>query len=150
MIRAVTFACCATIFAFLLTQDASAARRGGIHAASMGGASVRGAYRGGLAVNGYRGYRGAAWAGRRYWSGDRRWYGYAGRRYWRYSAEPVALVGAYSYYYRDYSYRRPSVYGWSSASQVMQETYVKYNHAPGTCGTYYYWQDGRCLDARRN
>ena len=57
MIRVLAFLFSATIFAFALTQDASALRRGGIHAGDLRGGSFRGAYRGGIRAGGYRGNR---------------------------------------------------------------------------------------------
>jgi hypothetical protein len=127
MIKVVAFVFSATIFAFALTQEASALRRGGIHAGDLRGGSFRGAYRGGLRVGDYRGYRAAGWGGRRYWNGGRRWYGYAGRPYWAYGA--AALAGAYT--------------GTGTAQGAEQA-----ERAPGTCGTYFYWKDRSCVDAR--
>lgn len=147
MIRVVALAFCAIIFAFVLTHEASALRRGGgVHAGNVRGASFRGAYRGGLGA--YRGYRATALGGRRYWSGGRRLYGYAGRPYWRYGAGTAALAGAYYYNYRGYSYRRSSAYGWNSAPGMTAETQLQADRGPGTCGTYFYWKDGHCNDAR--
>jgi hypothetical protein len=120
MIRVAGLAFCAIIFSLVLTHEASALRRGaGVHAGNLRGASFRGVYRGGL--RGYHGYRAAAWGGRRYWRGGGRSYGYAGRRYWRYGVGTAAL---------------------GAAGMTANP------HAPGTCGAYFYWKDGRCMDAR--
>jgi hypothetical protein len=143
MIKVVAFVFSATIFAFALTQEASALRRGGIHAGDLRGGSFRGAYRGGLRVGDYRGYRAAGWGGRRYWNGGRRWYGYAGRPYWAYGA--AALAGAYyNYPAYSYSYMSPSAYAGTGTAQGAEQA----ERAPGTCGTYFYWKDGSCVDAR--
>jgi hypothetical protein len=48
-----------------------------------------------------------------------------------------------TYAYRDYTGTR--VYGWSSAPD---ETTVITTARPGNCGTYHYWKDGHCVDAR--
>ena len=146
MIRVVAFLFSATIFAFALTQDASALRRGGIHAGDLRGGSFRGAYRGGIRAGDYRGYRAAALGGRRYWNGGGRWYGYAGRPYWAYGA--AALAGAYyNYPAYSYSYMSPSAYAGTSALGTAQGA-EQAERAPGTCGTYFYWKGGNCVDAR--
>jgi hypothetical protein len=74
----------------------------------------------------------------------------------------------YDYYYgpeydystrtRVYSYTRRvyrprvdddvRVYGWRSAPPVSTETTVITTARPGNCGTYHYWHEGRCVDAR--
>ena len=146
MIRVMAFLFSATIFAFALTQDASAQRRGGIHAGDLRGGSLRGAYRGGIRAGDYRGYRAAALGGRRYWNGGRRWYGYAGRPYWAYGA--AALAGAYyNYPAYSYSYMSSGAYAGTSARK-RRKVQMQAERAPGTCGTYFYWKDGNCVDAR--
>jgi hypothetical protein len=159
MMRLLAFVFSATLFSFVLVQEASALRRGGIH---VGGGGLRGfsggAYRGGLRARNFSGYRAAAWGGRRSWRGARRWYGYG--------AGVAALAGAYSYndpYYDDaydsdssyspaYGYTgaysgsygySSGTYGYSSAAAAEADA-----GGPGTCGTYHYWKDGRCVDAR--
>jgi hypothetical protein len=157
MIRLLAFVFSATLFAFVTAQEASALRGGGIH---VGGGGLRGAgaYRGGLRGRNFSGYRAAAWGGRPYWRGARRWYGYG--------AGAAALAGAYYYndpYYDDASYTDPyystayryrgayagsygyssGTYGYSSGAAVEADA-----GSPGTCGTYRYWKDGRCVDAR--
>jgi len=129
MIRVLAFAFCATTFALVLTHEASALRRGGVHAGDLRGANFRGAYRGGLRAGGYRGYRGR--------------YGYAGRPYRAYGA--AALAGAYAYNYPSYSYAymSPSPYGAIGATGTTAAA-----KTPGMCGTYFYWKGGSCVDAR--
>jgi hypothetical protein len=143
MIRVLAFAFCATTFALVLTHEASALRRGGVHAGDLRGANFRGAYRGGL--RGYRGYRGiraGVWGGRRYGAG-RRWYGYAGRPYRAYGA--AALAGAYAYNYPSYSYAYMSPSPYSTIGATGTTAAAK---TPGMCGTYFYWKGGSCVDAR--
>ena len=174
MIRLLAFVFSATLFAFVLAQEASALRGRGIH---VGGGGI-GAYRGGLRTRNFSGYRAAAWGGRP-WRGARRWYGYG--------AGVAALAGAYAYYndpyyddaYYSSSYYSPAygytspyagtygyaspyaatygyaspyattygyssgTYGYSSAAAVEADA-----GGPGSCGTYRYWKDGRCVDAR--
>ena len=154
MMRLLAFVFSATLFSFVLAQEASALRGGGIH---VGGGGLRGfsagAYRGGLRARNFNGYRAAAWGGRRSWRGARRWYGYG--------AGTAALAGAYYYndpYYDDAYYGDPyystgaysgsygyssGTYGYSSAAAAEVDA-----GGPGTCGTYRYWKDGRCVDAR--
>jgi len=144
MIRVLAFAFCATTFALALTHEASALRRGGVHAGDLRGVNFRGAYRGGLRAAGYRGIRAGAWGDRRYWGAGRRWYGYAGGRpYRRYGA--AALAGAYAYNYPSYSYSYmgPSPYSATGAIGTTAAT-----KAPGMCGTYFYWKGSSCVDAR--
>jgi hypothetical protein len=150
----------ATLIAFVLAHEAFAARGGGIRA---GGASLRGvsagAYRGGaLRARNLGGYRAAAWRGRPYWRGGR-WYGYgvglgtlAGASYYSY---PYYYPYSSSYYgYPAYGYRSAysGAYGYSSGmgtSGSSAATTVKAAPAgPGMCGTYLYWKDGKCNDAR--
>jgi hypothetical protein len=147
---------CAIVFAGMLTQDASARRGGGI---GLGGGGLRGfsggAYRGGLRTRTFTGYRAAALGRRGYWRGGRRWYGYG--------AGIGALAGAYYYndanyddsYGNDAYYGYPA-YGYSSYGYSGDgDTYGSSGVAsqaevlrPGTCGTYRYWKDDRCIDAR--
>jgi|SRR6185295_5982670 hypothetical protein len=154
MMRLLAFVFSATLFSFVLAQEASALRGGGIH---VGGGGLRGfsagAYRGGLRARNFNGYRAAAWGGRRSWRGARRWYGYG--------AGAAALAGAYYYndpYYDD-AYDNPT-YGYTSAYSgsygYSGGTYGYSSGAaaeadaggPGTCGTYRYWKNGQCVDAR--
>src|SRR5215510_8743038 len=142
MTRLLAFLFSATLFAAILAHDASARRGGGFHA---GGGGLRnfsgGVYRGGLRRN-VNGYRAANWGGRRYWRG--RSYGYG--------AGIAALAGAYAYsdpYYSYYSspsygYSGIGSYGYSSAAVDEAEA-----AGAGMCGTYRYWKDGRCVDARK-
>ena len=143
MMRLLAVASSAALIAFVLAQEASAARGGGIRS---GGASLRGvsagSYRGGLRARNLGGYRAAAWRGRPYWRGGR-WYGYG----------VGALAGAY-YGYPAYRYRSgySGAYGYSSGmstSESSEDTAAKATvTGPGLCGTYLYWKDGKCNDAR--
>jgi hypothetical protein len=144
--RLLTVAFSAALFAFLLAHEASAQRAGGIQTGPLRDDSFRAVstavFRPGLRARGYRGYHGyraAAWGGRRSWRGGRRWYGYAGRPYLRYGAGAAALAGAGAYYYNSPGYSQPRASG---------STDVEAYRAPGTCGTYFYWKDGLCADAR--
>src|SRR5262245_45753257 len=116
MIRLLAFVFSATLFAFVLAQEASALRGRGIH---VGGGGI-GAYRGGLRTRNFSGYRAAAWGGRP-WRGARRWYGYG--------AGVAALAGAYAYYndpYYDDAYYSSSYYS------------PAYGYASPYAGTYGY------------
>lgn len=161
MMRLLALVFCASLFSVVLAHEASALRGGGIRA---GGAGLRGfsagAYRGGLRARNLAGNRAAAWGGRRPWAG-RRWYGYG--------AGLAALAGAYAYndpYYDDSYYGSPS-YSYSSYGYPAYGSSGAYSGAygytsgttgaatgeaeavgPGMCGTYRYWKDGRCTDAR--
>ena len=160
MMRLLAVVFCASLFAVVLAHEASALRGGGIRA---GGAGLRGfsagAYRG-AGVRNFAGNRGARWGGRRPWGG-RRWYGYG--------AGVAALAGAYAYNdaYEDDSYYGSPSYGYSSygyPAYGYSGTYSRgYGYTsettgaaagaveavgPGMCGTYRYWKDGRCSDAR--
>jgi hypothetical protein len=144
---------CAIVFAGMLTQDVSARRGGGI---SVGGGGVRGfsggAYRGGLRTRTFSGYQAAALGRRGYWRGGRRWFGYG--------AGIGALGGAYYYndpdYDYSYSYGYPaygySSYGYSGGGDTNGYSGVASDEGavvgPGNCGTYRYWKDDRCVDAR--
>jgi hypothetical protein len=156
MMRLLAVVSSATLIAFALAQEASAARGGGIRA---GGAGLRGVsagtYRGGLRARNLGGYRAAAWRGRPYWRGGR-WYGYG--------AGLGALAGAYYYNnpYRSYSYYGypaygysggySGAYGYSSGTSTTGSSEGKAEKVtatgPGLCGTYLYWKDGKCTDAR--
>jgi hypothetical protein len=136
---------------------------GGLRAGSIGG------YRGGLRVGNIRGYRAAAWGGRRYWGGPRRWYGYGAgiaalagayaysSPYYGYAYSPYYGYSGYPYYRRSAYYNYPAygysayypTYGYtSSMGGTTASAAVQQSEGPGTCGTYRYWKDGRCLDAR--
>jgi hypothetical protein len=152
MTRLLAFVFSAILFAVVLAHEAAALRGRGVH---VGGANLRGfsagATRGGLRVRNFSGYRAAAWGGRRYWNGARRGYGYG--------AGLAALGGAYAYYnspYYGYSYSGYPAYGYS-ASNGYSSASGTYGYSdsvateavgPGNCGTYRYWKDGRCTDAR--
>ena len=163
MMKMLAFVFSVTIFAVILTQDASALRGAGIRAGAVGARGVSvGAYRGGLRARNV-GYRAAALGGRRHWRGGRR-YGYG--------AGLGALAGAAYYYnspYYGYSYASPyygyssyrypryrsayaGSYGYSSgvdASGSAGATAAKLAATgPGMCGTYLYWKNGKCNDAR--
>lgn len=155
MIRLFALVFSAALFAFVLAHEASARRGVGVHAGAFGAGSVRGvsagAYRGGLRASSYRDYRVAGWRGGRYWSGGRRWYGYG--------AGVAPLAGAYYYsspgysysYYNSpgYSYTSgPRAYGWAGAVDEETGAAPRGYRGPGTCGTYFYWKDGRCVDAQ--
>jgi hypothetical protein len=140
----------AFLFAFFLAYEASAQRVGGIQTGFLRDGSFRAVspavYRPGLRGRGYRGYgyrgyRATAWGGRRYWRGGR-WYGYAARPYWRYGA--AARAGAYGYGY-GYGY---SNYSGSVDTATRTATREEPLRSPGTCGTYFYWKDDHCADAR--
>ena len=160
MMRLLAIVFCATLFAGVLAHEASALRGGGIRTGSVGvrGVSV-GAYRGALRARNLGGYRAAAWGGRRYWRGGR-WYGYgAGRAalaggYYGYSSYGNPYSG-YSYSgYPAYRYRSAysGAYGYSSGMGTSGSsgaaTSTVAAAGAGMCGTYLYWKDGKCNDAR--
>ena len=156
---AITFS--AALVSVVLAQEASALRAGGIRAGAVGvrGVSV-GGYRGALRARnvGYRnvGYRAGGWAGRRIWRGGR-WYGYgAGLAaltggYYGYSSYGYPSYG-YSYGYPANRYRSASGYGYSSGMATSDASGAATTKVaatgPGMCGTYLYWKDGKCNDAR--
>jgi hypothetical protein len=97
--------------------------------------------------------------GRRDWRG-RRWYGYgvglaalggayaAADPYDDYSYYGGSPYYGYAYsgnpgYRSSYGYGGTGTYGYSSAAATDTEL-----AGPGTCGTYRYFKDGRCVDAR--
>ena len=142
MIRLLAIVFAATFFAVVLAEEASALRGGGIRAGAVGVRGVSaGAYRGALRGRNL-GYRAAAWGGRRYWRGGRR-YGYG--------VGLGALAGGYygyGYPYYGYSggYGYSSGMGTSDSSGSTAEKVAA--TGPGMCGTYLYWKDGKCNDAR--
>ena len=150
MIRLLAIVFSATFFAVVLVQEASALRGGGIRAGAVGVRGVSaGAYRGALRGRNL-GYRAAAWGGRGYWRGGRRigygvglgalaggYYGY-GSPYYGYSY--------YGYPAYGYSSAYSGGYGYSSSSGATAEKVAA--KGPGMCGTYLYWKDGKCNDAR--
>jgi hypothetical protein len=158
--KMLAFVFSATLFAVVLAQEASALRGAGIRAGAVGvrGVSV-GAYRGGLRARNV-GYRAAALGGRRYW---RRGYGYgiglgalAGGYYPYYGYSSYASP-YYGYSYSAYpAYRYRSAYsggyGYSSGMATSDSsgaaTAKVAATGPGMCGTYLYWKDGKCNDAR--
>ena len=155
MMKLVAFVFSATLLSLLLVQEASALRGGGIH---VGGGGLRGssagAYRGGLRARNFSGYRAAAWGGRPFWRGARRWVGYG--------AGIATLAGGYYYndpnydeaYYSDPYYGYTGAYSGSYGTSAGTYGYSSGAAAdvdaggPGTCGTYRYRKDGRCVDAR--
>jgi hypothetical protein len=152
MARLLVFVFSAVLFAVVLAQEASARRGAGVRAGGVGvgGVSV-GARRGALRARNV-GYRSAAWGGRRYWRGGRR-YGYG--------IGLGALAGAYGYGYPYYGYSyygyptyryRSGAYGYSSGMDTSGSsgaTAAKVAATgPGMCGTYLYWKNGKCNDAR--
>jgi len=153
---AITFS--ATLVTAVLAQEASALRAGGIRAGAVGvrGVSV-GGYRGALRARNV-GYRAGGWAGRRIWRGGR-WYGYgAGLAaltggYYGYSSYGYPSYG-YAYGYPAYRYRSAysGGYGYSSGMATSDSsdaaTAKVAATGPGMCGTYLYWKDGKCNDAR--
>jgi hypothetical protein len=169
MMRLLAIVFSATFFAVVLAHEASALRGVGFRAGAVGVRGVSaGAYRGALRARILVGYRAAAGGGRRYWRRGR-WYGYgAGLAalaggYYGYSSYGYPDYG-YPYYgypayrYRSARYRRvyPGAYGYSSGMGTSDSsddssgaTAAKVKAAgPGLCGTYLYWKNGKCNDAR--
>ncbi len=59
-------------------------------------------------------------------------------------------VGTRSYdsgYY--YDRRGPRVYGYTREYRDGDDTFAVRPSGPGGCGTYFYWNGDRCVDARR-
>ena len=143
MIRLLALVFTAALFAFVLVHEASARRGAGVYAGAFGAGSFRGisagAYHGGPRARGYRGYRAAGWRSGRYWSGGTRWYGYG--------AGVTPLAGAYYYSSPGYPYAS-GPYGWTGAVDEETGAAPRGYRGPGTCGTYFYWKDGRCVDAQ--
>lgn len=60
----------------------------------------------------------------------------------------VATPNAYEAgYYTDR--RGPRVYGYNRAYRYDDDAIAVRPNGPGGCGTYYYWNGDRCVDARR-
>lgn len=157
---AITFT--VTLVTVVLSQEASALRGAGIRAGAVGvrGVSV-GGYRGALRARNV-GYRAAGLGGRRYWRGGR-WYGYGaglGLLAGAYYNSPYYGYSSYGYpygySYSGYPYRYRSAYsgayGYSSGMATSDSsgtaTAKVATAGPGMCGTYLYWKDGKCNDAR--
>ena len=145
MARLLIFLFSAALFAVVVAQEASARRGAGIRAGGVGARGVSvGAHRGALRARNV-GYRSAGVGGRRYWRGGRR-YGYG--------IGLGALAGAYGYGYPAYRYRSAysGAYGYSSGMDTSGSsgaTAAKVAATgPGMCGTYLYWKNGKCNDAR--
>jgi hypothetical protein len=69
-------------------------------------------------------------------------YGYSAAPYYGYA--PRRTV----YGYRG-GYVAPRVYGYAAPAAPAPRTEVQIPvREPGNCGTYFYWKDGRCVDAR--
>ena len=140
MTKLLAFVCSAILAAIVFASEASAIRAGGIRAGGLGARGIAvGGYRGALRGRYLGGYRAAAWRGRPYWRGGRR-YGYG--------LGLAALGGAYyGYGYNGYpAYGYSSTYSAASSGATVAE--AKVAAGPGTCGTYLYWKDGKCNDAR--
>jgi hypothetical protein len=154
MARLLIFLFSAALFAVVVAQEASARRGAGIRAG--GGVGARGvsvgAHRGALRARNV-GYRSAGVGGRRYWRGGRR-YGYG--------IGLGAVAGAYGYGYPYYGYssygypyryrRYSGAYGYSSGMATSGSSGAPAAKVaatgPGLCGTYLYWKNGKCNDAR--
>lgn len=143
MARLLIFLFSAALFAVVVAQEASARRGAGIRAG--GGVGARGvsvgAHRGALRARNV-GYRSAGVGGRRYWRGGRR-YGYG--------IGLGAVAGAYGYGYPYYGYGYPA-YRYSSGMATSGSSGAPAAKVaatgPGLCGTYLYWKNGKCNDAR--
>jgi hypothetical protein len=143
MTKVLVFVFSMALFGIVLAQEASALRGAGIRA---GGVGV-GGYRGALRARNV-GYRAGAWGGRRNWRGGRA-LGYG-------VGLGVLAGGYYPYYgygYSSYGYggypAYAGGYGYSSGMGESGATTEKVAATgPGTCGTYLYWKDGKCNDAR--
>ena len=164
MMRSLTVLCSTALFTVVVAQEASALRGAGIRAGGLGARGVSvGAYRGALRGRNV-GYRAAALGGRRYWRGGR-WYGYGiglgalAGAYNPYYGYGYSSYGSpyygYSYGYPAYRYRSAysGTYGYSSAMAATSDssgaaTAKVAATGPGMCGTYLYWKDGKCNDAR--
>ena len=158
MMKMLAFVFSVTVFAIILAPDASALRGAGIRAGGVGARGVSvGAYRGGLRARNV-GYRAAALGGRRNWRGGRRWYGYGaglGLLAGAYYSSPYYGYSYASPYYGYYGYPRyrsgyAGGYGYASGvdtSGSSGATAAKVT-GPGMCGTYSYWKNGKCNDAR--
>jgi hypothetical protein len=140
MTKLLAFVCSAILAVVVFASEASALRAGGIRTGGLGVRGISaGGYRGAWRGRHLGGYRAAAWRGRPYWRGGRR-YGYG--------LGLAALGGAYyGYgYYGSPAYGYSSTYSDASFGAAAAETKVA--AGPGTCGTYLYWKDGKCNDAR--
>ena len=140
MTKLLAFVCSAILAVVVFASEASAIRAGGIRAGGLGVRGISaGGYRGAWRGRHLGGYRAAAWRGRPYWRGGRR-YGYG--------LGLAALGGAYyGYGYYGYpAYGYGSTYTGASSGAPAAEANVA--AGPGTCGTYLYWKDGKCNDAR--
>ena len=48
-----------------------------------------------------------------------------------------------------YDRRGPRVYGYTREYRDGDDTFAVRPSGPGGCGTYFYWNGDRCVDARR-
>jgi hypothetical protein len=165
MTRLLAIVFSATFFAIVLAHEASALRGVGIRAGAVGVRGVSsGAYHGALRARNLVGYRAAAWGGRRYWRGGRRYGaglaaaalagGYYGYSSYDYPDYGYSYYSYPSYRYRSARYRRAysGAYGYSSEMRTSDSSGATAAKVaapgPGMCGTYLYWKNGKCNDAR--